>query len=145
MNKQDIIELVKKLCSGTDVEASYCLGIIEHESGFNPNAHSPSGASDDKYGGAFGLAQFLLPTAQGLGYQGDAAGLLDAQTNVDLLVKYTTLNQKKFGVRDAPNLASCHNSGVPLTRLKPGSKRLYDVELYVAAVLPLVVRWRKAV
>ena len=146
ITKQEIIDLVKTCCNvaGHDDWVAYCLGIIEHESNFNPAAHSPPGASDDKYGGAFGLAQFLLPTAMSLGYEGAAEGLLDPAVNVNLLVRLTQSNSKRYGVTDAANLASCHNSGVPLTRLAAASKREHDVEAYVAAVLPLVIKWRKA-
>lgn len=142
MTKQEIIAQVKIAC-GTSVDVAYCLGIIEHESGFVPDRRSDPKASDEAHGGAWGLAQFLPGTAAGLGYTGTPEGLFDPKVNIDLLVKYTTQNMQRFGVRDSANLASCHNSGVPLTRLKPGSKRLYDVETYVAAVLPLIVKWRR--
>lgn len=35
-----------------------------------------------------GLMQIQLPTARGMGYKGNAAGLLDAETNLTYAVKY---------------------------------------------------------
>jgi soluble lytic murein transglycosylase-like protein len=39
-------------------------------------------------GGTIGLMQIKLPTARGLGYTGDAAGLRDPNTNLTYAVKY---------------------------------------------------------
>ena len=39
-------------------------------------------------GGAIGLMQIKLPTARGLGYTGDAAGLRDPETNLTYGIKY---------------------------------------------------------
>ena len=39
-------------------------------------------------GGTIGLMQIKLGTARALGYRGDAAGLLDAETNMTYAVKY---------------------------------------------------------
>ena len=39
-------------------------------------------------GGTIGLMQIKLPTARGLGYTGDAAGLRDPDTNITYGVKY---------------------------------------------------------
>jgi hypothetical protein len=142
MTKQEIVDLVKAACFEAGLDPAYGLGVIEHESGFNPSARSDPKASDEKYGGAWGLCQILPPTARGLGYTGPVEGLWDPHVNVDLLLKLTAQNRDHFNVHDAANLASCHNSGLPLARLIAGSSRLHDVEAYVAAVLPLIVRWR---
>jgi hypothetical protein len=40
------------------------------------------------YHGNYGLMQIRLGTARGIGYQGDAAGLLDVDTNLTYAVKY---------------------------------------------------------
>ena len=39
-------------------------------------------------GGTIGLMQIKLPTARGLGYQGDAEGLRDPGTNLEFGIKY---------------------------------------------------------
>jgi soluble lytic murein transglycosylase-like protein len=53
--------------------------VIRRESGGNPRVVSA---------GNYGLMQIKLGTARALGYQGDAAGLLDPNTNMTYAVKY---------------------------------------------------------
>jgi len=53
--------------------------VIIRESTHNPRATN---------GPNIGLMQIQLPTARGMGYQGDRAGLLDAETNLTYAVKY---------------------------------------------------------
>jgi soluble lytic murein transglycosylase-like protein len=53
--------------------------IIKRESGGNPRVISK---------GNYGLMQIRLGTARAMGYQGSAAGLLDADTNMTYAVKY---------------------------------------------------------
>jgi soluble lytic murein transglycosylase-like protein len=53
--------------------------VIRRESGGNPRVVSA---------GNYGLMQIKLGTARSMGYQGDAAGLLDATTNMTYAVKY---------------------------------------------------------
>ena len=53
--------------------------IIKRESGGNPRVVSA---------GNYGLMQIKLATARSMGYRGDAAGLLDPDTNMTYAVKY---------------------------------------------------------
>ena len=53
--------------------------VIRRESGGNPRTVSK---------GNYGLMQIKLATARAMGYRGDAAGLLDANTNMTYAVKY---------------------------------------------------------
>ena len=53
--------------------------VIRRESGGNPRVVS---------NGNYGLMQIKLGTARAMGYSGDAAGLLDANTNMTYAVKY---------------------------------------------------------
>jgi len=53
--------------------------VIRRESGGNPRVVSS---------GNYGLMQIKLGTARAMGYQGDAAGLLDPNTNMTYAVKY---------------------------------------------------------
>ena len=53
--------------------------VIKRESGGNPRVVSK---------GNFGLMQIKLATARSMGYTGNAAGLLDADTNMTYAVKY---------------------------------------------------------
>lgn len=52
---------------------------IKRESGYNPSA---------KNGPFWGLMQIRYATARGMGYRGDPAGLLDADTNLAYAVPY---------------------------------------------------------
>src|SRR5882757_4834180 len=54
--------------------------VIVRESKYHPNLLGR--------GGAIGLMQIKLPTARGLGYTGDAAGLRDPETNLIYGIKY---------------------------------------------------------
>ena len=53
--------------------------VIARESGGNPRV---------VHAGNYGLMQIKLATARAMGYRGDAAGLLDADTNMTYAVKY---------------------------------------------------------
>ena len=53
--------------------------VIKRESGGNPRVVSA---------GNYGLMQIKLATARSMGYSGNAAGLLDADTNMTYAVKY---------------------------------------------------------
>lgn len=53
--------------------------VIIRESSHNPGARN---------GPYFGLMQILPATARGMGYKGDASGLLDAETNLKYAGKY---------------------------------------------------------
>jgi soluble lytic murein transglycosylase-like protein len=53
--------------------------VIVRESGYNPAARN---------GPYYGLMQISHATARGMGYRGEAAGLLDAETNLRYAVRY---------------------------------------------------------
>jgi hypothetical protein len=65
--------------SGEMTEAAGERRVIKRESGGNPRVVSA---------GNYGLMQIKLPTARSMGYTGNAAGLLDANTNMTYAVKY---------------------------------------------------------
>lgn len=62
------------------VPASLVHRVIVRESRYNPGLIGK--------GNAMGLMQIKPATARGLGYQGSASGLLDAETNLTYAVKY---------------------------------------------------------
>lgn len=53
--------------------------VIVRESGYNPAARN---------GPYYGLMQISYPTARGMGFSGEASGLLDAETNLRFAVRY---------------------------------------------------------
>ncbi|NNM72183.1 lytic transglycosylase domain-containing protein [Enterovirga sp. DB1703] len=63
-----------------NVPAALVHRVVVRESKYNPRAVGR--------GGAMGLMQIKHATARGLGYDGPAAGLLDAETNLTYAVKY---------------------------------------------------------
>ena len=71
--------LIAKYASENGVPESLVRRVIKRESGGNPRVVSR---------GNFGLMQIKLATARSLGYRGGAAGLLDAETNMNYAVKY---------------------------------------------------------
>ena len=71
--------LISKYASLYDVPESLIRRVVQRESGFNPAA---------RHGPYYGLMQIRHDTARSMGYDGGAAGLLDAETNLRYGVKY---------------------------------------------------------
>jgi soluble lytic murein transglycosylase-like protein len=71
--------LVIKHAAANNVPEDLVRRVIKRESGGNPRVISK---------GNYGIMQIRLGTARALGYQGSAAGLLDADTNMTYAVKY---------------------------------------------------------
>jgi len=71
--------LISKYAAIYDVPESLIRRVVQRESGFNPRARN---------GPYYGLMQIRHDTARSMGYRGDAAGLLDAETNLKYAVKY---------------------------------------------------------
>lgn len=72
-------ELIARHAAANNVPEDLVRRVIKRESGGNPRVISQ---------GNYGLMQIKLATARGVGYTGDAAGLLDANTNMTYAVKY---------------------------------------------------------
>lgn len=72
--------LIASLARLNGVPESLVHRIVIRESKYNPGAVGR--------GGAMGLMQIKAGTARGVGYQGTAAGLLDAETNLTYGIKY---------------------------------------------------------
>lgn len=71
--------LIARHAAANDVPEDLIRRVIRRESGGNPRAVSK---------GNYGLMQIKLGTARALGYRGNAAGLLDPETNMTYAVKY---------------------------------------------------------
>jgi soluble lytic murein transglycosylase-like protein len=71
--------LIARHATANNLPEALLRRIIKRESGGNPRVISK---------GNYGLMQIRLGTARALGYQGSAAGLLDADTNMTYAVKY---------------------------------------------------------
>lgn len=71
--------LIARYASENSLPFGLADAVVRLESRYNARARN---------GGNLGLTQVNLRTAQSLGYTGDAAGLLDAETNVQYGLKY---------------------------------------------------------
>jgi soluble lytic murein transglycosylase-like protein len=75
----DVNRLISKYAAHYNVPESLVHRVVKKESGYNPKARN---------GPFLGLMQIRHDTARSMGYRGDAAGLLDADTNLKYAVKY---------------------------------------------------------
>ncbi|AWC23050.1 Transglycosylase SLT domain protein [Aminobacter sp. MSH1] len=74
-----IDELISKYAALYEVPEKLVRRVVNRESTFNPLAYNR---------GHWGLMQIKHATARGMGYDGPANGLLDAETNLKFAVKY---------------------------------------------------------
>lgn len=75
----ELRRLINKYAAEYQVPASLIHRVVIRESRHRPGARN---------GPYYGLMQILPATARGMGYQGGASGLLDAETNLKYGVKY---------------------------------------------------------
>jgi soluble lytic murein transglycosylase-like protein len=75
----DIEKLIDKYALLYQVPADLVRRVVNRESTFNPRAYNR---------GHWGLMQIKHATARGMGYDGPASGLFDAETNLKYAVKY---------------------------------------------------------
>lgn len=75
----EVRELVNKYADHYDVPASLIHRVIQRESDYRAHARN---------GPYYGMMQILPATARGIGFQGSASDLLDADTNLRWAVKY---------------------------------------------------------
>ncbi|TIT89503.1 MAG: lytic transglycosylase domain-containing protein, partial [Mesorhizobium sp.] len=126
--RAEIERLIEKYSVIYEVPVDLVRHVVNRESTFNPKAYNH---------GHWGLMQIKHATARGMGYDGPASGLFDAETNLKYAVKYLrgawlvsggnakradTLYQtgyyydaKRKGLLDATGL------GVDRRRLQPGA------------------------
>jgi soluble lytic murein transglycosylase-like protein len=71
--------LIAKYAAVYEVPEELVRRVVRRESNFNPSAY---------HKGYWGLMQIRHATARGMGYDGPAKGLLDAETNLKYAVKY---------------------------------------------------------
>lgn len=75
----DVDRLIVKYAALYQVPADLVRHVVNRESTFNPKAYN---------NGHWGLMQIKHATARGMGYDGPAKGLFDAETNLKYAVKY---------------------------------------------------------
>jgi soluble lytic murein transglycosylase-like protein len=75
----DIDQLIQKYAALYEVPVDLVRHVVNRESTYNPKAYN---------NGHWGLMQIKHATARGMGYDGPAKGLFDAETNLKYAVKY---------------------------------------------------------
>lgn len=75
----EVDRLIAKYAALYEVPETLVRRVVKRESNFNPRAKNRV---------YWGLMQIRHDTARGMGYQGSAQGLLDAETNLKYAVKY---------------------------------------------------------
>ena len=78
-NTSQMQALIRKYAQAYQMPETLIHRVIQRESGYNPRARN---------GPYYGLMQILPGTAQTMGYDGPASGLLDAETNLIYAGKY---------------------------------------------------------
>ena len=129
--QQAALDLVNQMHGQWQV--SLIMGLIEHESSFNPAAFA-----NDKNGGSYGLMQLNLQTAEDRGFTGTAVELYYPPTNVMFGIKQLDWIKEYLDARNCysdENCIAAYNEGahaVVLGRQDP---------LYVQAVLSAKAKW----
>src|SRR4029079_12810714 len=110
--------LIAKHAAAYGVPEQLVRRVIRIESGGNPRVVSA---------GNYGLMQTRLGTARGVGYHGDAEGLLDADTNLTYAVKYLAGAYRAAGCNEN-RAVSYYQRGYYGTSRKecPGSSSVED-------------------
>lgn len=75
----DVDRLIQKYAALYEVPVDLVRHVVNRESTYNPKAYN---------NGHWGLMQIKHATARGMGYDGPAKGLFDAETNLKFAVKY---------------------------------------------------------
>lgn len=80
VEKSAITKIIDKYSAMYKVPASLLHRVVHRESRYNPKAYNKRGY--------FGLMQIKYNTAKSMGYEGEPAGLFDAETNIKYAAKY---------------------------------------------------------
>lgn len=132
MSVHDYMPLIDAYAAQNGIPASLVAGIMQQESGGNPNAVNNTGG-DAARGGSYGLMQVSLETAQEYGYAGDGAGLLDPETNISIATEFLGDLYRQYG-GDVNDTIAAYNAGSP-RHLEGDPSQPYTNQAYVNDVL----------
>jgi soluble lytic murein transglycosylase-like protein len=135
------LPLVRRIAQEVGVSEALLAATVKRESNWNPGAVNDTGG-DARRGGAYGLAQMTLRTAQGLGYKGEGPGLLDPEVNVRLAARLHKANSRLLSARgdlaQLEDTISRYNSGKPFANAPTFTK-----DVYVPGVLAALKDYQK--
>lgn len=131
----NLSSLVARYSAAYNVPESLIRRVIRRESGGNARIVSR---------GNYGLMQIKLGTARSMGYQGGAAGLLDADTNMNYAIKYLAGAWRLSGGSEARAVHyyaagyyyAAKRSGMRPARGTDAYASVADMKAFGAAVLP---------
>lgn len=110
----DLKSIVRRHAEANGVPFSLANAVVMVESRYRPSAMNA---------GNYGLMQIRLQTARGVGYQGDARGLLNPDTNARYAMKYLAQAHKAAG-GDICRTIMKYQSGHRAVRMN-GANRAY--------------------
>jgi soluble lytic murein transglycosylase-like protein len=123
--------LVEQAAQRYGVDPAVLHGLIQQESGFDPNAHSSAGAS--------GLTQLMPGTASSLG----VANPLDPAESIEGGARYLAQMMSTFGGNTSDALAA-YNAGPGAVKQYGGVPPYAETQSYVTKVLGYAETYRQA-
>jgi soluble lytic murein transglycosylase-like protein len=106
--------LIHKYADQYDVPAELALAVVQIESSFRPTVKGSAGE--------IGLMQIKPATAKMMGYDGEATGLYDPETNIRFGMKYLA-GAHELGDGKVCGTILKYNAGHGAKRMNPVSKR----------------------
>ena len=114
--------IIVEAMRGEGVPSSWGLAFARVESSLRPNAVNNTGG-DATRGGAWGLFQMTLKTAQECGFKGEGEDLLDAEVNAEIAARF--LARLMIPYRTLRDVASAYNSGHPYASAPESTRDRY--------------------
>jgi soluble lytic murein transglycosylase-like protein len=118
----DVFDAAKAVATAAGIDPAVFLGIIYVESGWRADAKVTSG-SDGERGGAYGLTQMTLRTAQALDPSINADALLDPFVNIRVAGQLLAENARVS--TDPKDVAAMWNSGRVFDRAPESTRTRY--------------------
>jgi soluble lytic murein transglycosylase-like protein len=107
--------IITRAFESLELNPYWGMALAKKESAFRPWVVNMTDPGDVRRGGSYGMFQMSLRTALDLGFHGTTAELLDPDVNAFWAARLVgQLNDRYQNLAD---VASCYNSGKPLSKL----------------------------